>query len=383
MKVELYTLEENRTWSLTTLPSSKRAMGCKWVYKLKFRVDGSLEWYKAHIVAKWYTQQESVGYIDTISPIAKLVTIKLLLALATIHGRFLVQLDVNNAFLHDDLTEEVYMSLPQGYHHKGRHYHPTLFAGCKLASTPMEANINLSRDDEELLEDPNLCSLHVSIFHIIKLVNDRCQVPPLSEIGYKDSTELLYSSSLVYCQHLFSIQIVHTHFLLVWIQEEAGIELGADSKYAPKEEGEKLKMKGRGLEQQEPLLLEMNPVHKKIPVLIHNGKPICESLITVEYIDEVWKDRSPLLPSDPYQRAQARKIWATKGAEQEVAKKEYIQDLKLLEGVLGDKPYFGEAECPKLMAWAKRCRGKESVARSLADQHQVYEFLSKKYGLTK
>nr|CAN79414.1 hypothetical protein VITISV_036694 [Vitis vinifera] len=72
MKVELYTLEENRTWSLTTLPSSKRAMGCKWVYKLKFQVDGSLEWYKAHIVAKGYTQQESVGYIDTISPVAKL-----------------------------------------------------------------------------------------------------------------------------------------------------------------------------------------------------------------------------------------------------------------------------------------------------------------------
>ncbi|XP_045804659.1 probable glutathione S-transferase isoform X2 [Trifolium pratense] len=156
-----------------------------------------------------------------------------------------------------------------------------------------------------------------------------------------------------------------------------------------------------------PLLLGMNPVHKKSPVLIHNGKPICESLIAVQYIDEVWNDRSPLLPSDPYQRSQAL-FWAVyvdnKGEEQEVAKKEFIETLKLLEGQLGDKSYFGgdkfgyvdislipfygrfkaveifgnidiESECPKFIVWAKRCMKIESVFKSLPDQDKLYEFI--------
>ncbi|CAL5342187.1 unnamed protein product [Camellia sinensis] len=55
-----------------------------------------------------------------------------------------------------------------------------------------------------------------------------------------------------------------------------------------------------------PLLLKMNPVNKQIPVLIHNGKLVCESLIIVQYTDEIWNHKSPLLPSDPHQRAQAR-----------------------------------------------------------------------------
>ncbi|XP_030474888.1 probable glutathione S-transferase [Syzygium oleosum] len=167
------------------------------------------------------------------------------------------------------------------------------------------------------------------------------------------------------------------------------------------------------------LLLQMNPVHKKIPVLIHNGNPVCESLIIVEYIDETWSHKAPLLPSDPYERAQARfwadfvdkkvydlgrKLWMRKGEEQDAAKKEFIECLKIVKSELGDKAFFGgkkfgfldiaiiglncwfytyetcgnfsiQAECPKLVAWGKRCMEKESLAKTLPDPRKLCAFI--------
>lgn len=85
---------------------------------------------------------------------------------------------------------------------------------------------------------------------------------------------------------------------------------GMRCRIALAEKGIQYEYKDMDIFNKSPLLLQMNPVHKKIPVLVHNGKSVCESLIIVEYIDETWKDKAPpLLPSDPYDRSQAR-FWA-------------------------------------------------------------------------
>ena len=121
MQNELHVLAINKTWSVFPLPPGKHTIGCKWIYKLKFKSDGFLDRHKARLVAKGYTQQEDVDFVQTFSPVAKLVTVKVLLAIATSQNWNIIQLDVNNAFLHGDLFEEAYMDLPFGYNRQGEH----------------------------------------------------------------------------------------------------------------------------------------------------------------------------------------------------------------------------------------------------------------------
>jgi histone deacetylase 1/2 len=109
MDVEYSALMKNKTWHLVPPRRGTNIIDCKWVYKIKRRADGSLDRYKARLVAKGFKQRYDIDYEDTFSPVVKASTIRVILSVAVSRGWSLHQLDVQNAFLHGLLEEEVYM----------------------------------------------------------------------------------------------------------------------------------------------------------------------------------------------------------------------------------------------------------------------------------
>ena len=111
MNHEYQALLRNYTWSLVPLPPSAHIVSCRWIYKLKYRPNGSVERDKARLV-EGFTQTLGVVYFDTFNPVAKPYTIRLILALVVSFQWLVSQLDVDNAFLNGELQEEVFMAQP-------------------------------------------------------------------------------------------------------------------------------------------------------------------------------------------------------------------------------------------------------------------------------
>ncbi|KAM2276855.1 hypothetical protein ACFXTI_035234 [Malus domestica] len=115
MQDEINALQSTGTWSLVPFSSQQNIVGCKWVFRVKKHPDDTIDRYKARLVAKGFHQQAGLDYKETFSPVAKPVTIRILLSLAVQHDWFLNQLDISNAFLHGDLQEDVYMQQSPGF----------------------------------------------------------------------------------------------------------------------------------------------------------------------------------------------------------------------------------------------------------------------------
>lgn len=115
MELEIAALEANYTWSIVDLPAGKKPIGCEWVYKVKYKSTGEVERLKARLVAKGFSQKKCLDYGETFSPVAKMVTVRSVIALAVSKGWNIHQMDVHNAFLNGNLLEEVYMTIPAGF----------------------------------------------------------------------------------------------------------------------------------------------------------------------------------------------------------------------------------------------------------------------------
>ena len=117
---EMQSIMGNNTWVLVDLPPTCKPIGCKWIFRKKMKIDGTIDKFKARLVAQGFRQKLGIDHFDTYAPVARITTIRLLVALATIYHLEVHQMDVKTAFLYGELDEEVYMKQPEGFVLKGQ-----------------------------------------------------------------------------------------------------------------------------------------------------------------------------------------------------------------------------------------------------------------------
>ncbi|XP_026426173.1 uncharacterized protein LOC113322319 [Papaver somniferum] len=115
MKDEYTALRDNDTWDYVAPEPHMNVLGSKWVYKVKQKVDGTIDRLKSRLVAKGYDQQDGIYFNETFSPVVKCTTVRVVLCMAITYNWQIRQLDVSNAFLHGFLDKDIYMSQPQGF----------------------------------------------------------------------------------------------------------------------------------------------------------------------------------------------------------------------------------------------------------------------------
>ena len=120
MMKEMESIEKNKTWELVDAPNGVKPIGVKWIFKTKFKENGEVDKFKARLVAKGYAQEYGVDYTEVFAPVARLDTIRIILAMAAHYNWQVYQLDVKSAFLHGELKEDIYVQQPTGFLKKGK-----------------------------------------------------------------------------------------------------------------------------------------------------------------------------------------------------------------------------------------------------------------------
>jgi len=115
MDSEIKSMYDNQVWNLVDQQPGRKIVGCKWIFKKKIDMDGNVSTFKARLVAKGFTQTPGIDYDETFSPVAKIKSIRIMLAIAAFHDYEIWQMDVKTAFLNGKLAENVYMSQPEGF----------------------------------------------------------------------------------------------------------------------------------------------------------------------------------------------------------------------------------------------------------------------------
>jgi Reverse transcriptase (RNA-dependent DNA polymerase) len=215
MHHEIQALHRNNTWTLVPPPVDiQNIIGCKWVYKIKRKADDSIERFKARLVAKGYNQEEGVDYFETFSSVIRPTTIRLVLSIAVTNNWTLKQLDVQNAFLHGELHEKLYMHQPPGFINPAAPHHVCLFSkalyGLKQSPRAWFQTLHtflVSLGFHASKFGPALFILHKFNQIVIILVY-------VDDIIITDCTPLI-SSLITHLQHRFAIKDLRTlHYFL-------------------------------------------------------------------------------------------------------------------------------------------------------------------------
>lgn len=236
MNCELSALANQNTWSLVPLPPGQRPIGSKWVFRIKYNSNGTVERYKARLVAKGFTQKEGLDYHETFAPVAKLTTVRCLLALAAIQNWPLFQMDVHNAFLHGDLDEEVYMTPPPGLCRQGEklvcRLHKSLYGlkqaprnwFSKFSEAIKKAGFSQSHSDHSLfvqVKDSSLTAVLIYVDDMIITGNDAKAIQDLKLFLHQQ----FHIKDLGYLKYFLGLEVARSKAGIVISQRKYTLEI--------------------------------------------------------------------------------------------------------------------------------------------------------------